>query len=163
MPKNSEFDVNLFLNMLSLKTWEELERKDPTMKDDKNDEKLVNDLFIANVIRKKFNNFGIKIHVPVPLLSIISSCSRDNPGISQVILKELLLDIKSKKGPIPEGYVITTKDFKDCYGRTFPSIKIQDNHKKYSELWYKQKKVTKTPFETDNLCDTPEWWLEVMK
>ena len=93
---------------------------------------------------------------------LLSLCTNENPGQSQVILKDLLSDIKSKKGSIPEGYVITTDDFVNCFPFSFPIMENPTINKKYHELWDKQKTQTRRRGESDNLCDTIEWWKEVM-
>lgn len=87
---------------------------------------------------------------------------KENPGQSQIILKDLLLSIKSKKGPIPSGYVITSNDFSLAFPFSFPIMEIPEVNKKYEKLWDKQKRKKENPLESDNLCDTVDWWKEVM-
>lgn len=139
------------------------EENNPKMDYKPEDEEFLNVSFTANIILNKFKVFDIKIHLPVHLLMILSLCVNENPGQFQIILKDLLLSIKAKKGPIPEGYVITTNDFTSTFPFSFPIIEIPSIESKYRELWDKQKKETRTPLESDNQCDVLEWWKEVMQ
>ena len=129
----------------------------------KNDKEIM-DLFTSQIILKKFNVFDIDIVLPDMLLLILSVCVDGNPGLFQIILKDLLNSIKKKKGPIKRGYVITTHDFVDCFLIQFPIIEIPEVLAKYEALWDEQKikRESSNPFKPDNLCDTPEWWEEVM-
>lgn len=144
--------------------WFFLEQENPNMDYTSDDKEFINNDFISQVLIKKFNVFDIKIHLPLPLLIIIGLCTNENPGQSQIILKQLLLSIKSKKGPIPEGYVISNSDFVECFETSFPIMLIPAFNESYSILWDQQKKQGKIgPMESDNLCDTSEWWKEVMR
>ena len=75
-----------------------------------------------------------------------------------------LFSIKKRKGPIPENYVITADDFGMCFQDSFPIMAISANKESYEILWDQQKKLgdNDKPWESDNLCDTVEWWKEVM-
>lgn len=127
------------------------------------DEEIAN-MFTSRMIIKKFDVFGINIVLPDMLLLILAICTDCNPGQFQIILKDLLNSIKKRKGPIPDGYVITTEDFGFCFLTDFPIIEIPKIYDKYLKLWDGQKKPGEhKPWETDNLCDTPEWWKEVME
>lgn len=128
----------------------------------KHDEDFAN-LFTSRVILKKFEVFNINIVLPDMLLFILNICVEGNPGQFQIVLKDLLNSIKKKKGPIPEGYIVTTDDFSMCFMTNFPIMSIPQINTKYESLWIGQKIQTENPFESDNLCDTPEWWKEVMK
>jgi hypothetical protein len=81
--------------------------------------------------------------------------------MTQIILKDLLLNIKDRRGPIPENYVIASMDFGLCFMHSFPIMEIESIERKYRELWDGQKYDTK--FGSNNLCDTIEWWKEVME
>ena len=143
----------------ALITWMITEKEQKLINDDD-----IKDLFTSQVILKKFKTFGIDIVLPDMLLLILNVCVENNPGQFQIILKDLLNNIKQRKGPIPAGYIVTAMDFSMCFPMSFPIIDIQNVYKKYMDLWDKQKKSSVTsPFESDNLCDTPEWWKEVMK
>lgn len=142
--------------------WFAEEKNNRNMDYTKEDNEFINNSFISQVILKKFKVFNIKIHLPIHLLMILSLCTEENPGQSQIILKRLLLDIKSKKGPIPENYVITFNDFDMCFQDSFPIMDIPAINESYHILWNEQKKKGKIkPKESDNLCDTIEWWKEV--
>lgn len=136
----------------------EQEGKDMSIHD-----KEVENMFTSQMILKKFNVFGIDIILPDLLLLILAICVDGNPGQFQIILKDLLNNIKKRTGPIQAGYTITTWDFSLCFMNDFPIIDIPHINDKYRKLWDGQKKQKAQPWETDNLCDTPEWWKEVME
>ena len=123
----------------------------------------IGDLFTSKVLLKKFDAFGIDIVIPDPLLLILFMCVEGNPGQVQIVLKDLLNHIKKVRGPIPAGYVITSIDFAFCFKDNYPIIAIPEINEKYYKLWDAQKKHDHELLESDNLCDTPEWWKEVMK
>jgi len=136
---------------------EDQEGKDMSVHD-----KEIANIFTSRMIAKKFEVFGIDIVLPDMLLLILAICTDGNPGQFQIILKDLLNSIKKRQGPIPAGYVITPLDFSLCFMNDFPIIDIPSMNKKYETLWDGQKKEKHKEFESDNLCDTPEWWKEVM-
>jgi hypothetical protein len=123
----------------------------------------IDEIFIAKMLFKKFKAFNIDIILPDMLLIILYTCTENNPGQTQIILKYLLEDIKDKKGPIKPGYAITSDDFASCFMTNFPIMEIPAVSVKYLEMWDAQKRKTTNIFESDNLCDTPEWWKEVME
>ena len=120
-------------------------------------------VFTSKMILKKFEIFDIDIVLPDMLLLILDTCVEGNPGQFQVALKDLLTSIKTHKGPIPAGYIVTTEDFSRCFMTEFPIVEIPHIDDKYMKLWDAQKKKNTNTFESDNLCDTPEWWKEVME
>lgn len=128
----------------------------------KHNKDVVNDIFIAKVLLKKFKAFNINIVLPDELLLLLFICTEDNPGQSQLILKVLLEDIKNKIKTIPDNYIITPEDFSHCFN-SFPIMQDKEINDKYHKLWNKQKIKRNNPFESDNLCDTPEWWYEAIK
>ena len=122
------------------------------------------DMFISRMLLKKFEVFGVDIILPDTLLMILDICCESNPGQVQIILKDLLNSIKKRTGkPIPKGYVITSNDFSSCFSKDFPITAIEHINKKYMKLWDGQKKEKAGRFDSDNKCDTAEWWLEVME
>lgn len=139
-------------------TMTEQEGKDMSIHD-----KEVENTFTSQMILKKFNVFGIDIVLPDLLLLILAICVDGNPGQFQIILKDLLNNIKKRTGPIQAGYTITAWDFSLCFMSDFPIIDIPHINDKYRKLWDGQKKTKAQPWETDNLCDTVEWWKEVME
>ena len=144
-------------------SWFLEEMKDSKMEYKEEDKEFLEGSFITKILLKKFKVFDIKIHLPLPLLALLSLCTNENPGQSQIILKDLLNSIKSHRGPIPEGYVITSDDFAHCFPFSFPITSDPAINKKYLELWDGQKKEQHHPMESDNKCDTVEWWKEVME
>lgn len=142
--------------------WFMTEKENPEMKYKPEDEEFLRTSFITKIILKKFQAFDIQIHLPIHLLMILSLCTNENPGQTQIVLKDLLLSIKSKKGPIPNGYVITSDDFSLAFPFSFPIMEIPEINKKYEKLWNEQKRKKENPLESDNSCDTVEWWKEVM-
>lgn len=143
-----------------LVSWELYEKdgKDYTIHDED-----IKKLFISQVLFKKFEMFGIRIVLPDPLLLILHICVEENPGQCQVVLKDLLNSIKSRKGPIPTDYIITANDFSMCFMSDFPIINIKHIYDKYLKLWDGQKYADMKTGRIDNACDTVEWWKEVMK
>ena len=129
----------------------------------KNHDKEVAELFTSQVLLKKFDAFGIDIVLPDMLLMILHICTNNNPGQVQIILKDLLNNIKERKGSIKPGYVITSNDFSLCFAWNFPIIEIPEINTKYESLWMGQKIETDKPLMSDNLCDTVDWWKEVME
>ena len=65
-----------------------------------NHDKEVLEIFTAKVLLKKFDVFDIDIVLPDPLLMILDICVSGNPGQIQVVLKDLLNNIKKRTGPI---------------------------------------------------------------
>lgn len=138
---------------------QEQKKKDMTIHD-----KELSNTFIFQVISKKFDIFGIDIVLPDELIAIIDVCTNSNPGQSQILIKYLLENIKSRKGPIPKGYVVTAEDFAFTFQRRFPILhEYSDLNEKFQKLWDAQKKERINVFDSDNKCDTPKWWLEVME
>ena len=131
--------------------------------DFKNHDKEIADLFTSQVLLKKFDVFDIDIVLPDMLLMILHICTNNNPGQVQIILKDLLNDIKKRKGSIKPGYVITTNDFSLYFIRDFPIVEVPEINAKYESLWMGQKIENNDSFGSDNLCDTIEWWKEVME
>lgn len=127
------------------------------------DDKDIRNLFTSQIILNKFKAFGVDIVLPDMLLLILNVCVENNPGQFQILLKDLLNSIKERKGPIPAGYVIKSTDFSLCFMTNFPIMDIPHINNKYEKLWDGQKIKRNNPFESDNLCDTPEWWKEVME
>ena len=116
------------------------------------------DAFIPGMLVKKMKAFGVDIFLPDPLLLLIDVCTESNPGQAQIILKDLLNSIVERTGKIKKGYMISAEDVAECWPTSFPIVSL--NPELYERKWIDQK--TNKAF-SDNLCDTPEWWLEVME
>lgn len=121
----------------------------------------MNGLFTARMISRKFETFDVDIVLPDMLLMMLDLCVSGNPGMFQIVLKDLLNSIKQRKGPIPNGYIITSEDFAMCFVDSFPILDIKKVEEKYTKMWQEQKRETEA-WGTDNLCDTKEWWKEVI-
>lgn len=143
--------------------WLADEIKNPNMDYIDKDKEFLESSFTAKILLKKFEAFNIKIHLPVHLLMILSLCTNENPGQVQIVLKDLLLTIKARKGPIPSGYVITTEDFSLAFPFSFPIMDIPKINEKYNKLWEDQKFIDMKTNYRENACDTIEYWKEVMK
>lgn len=113
----------------------EKENKDMAIHD-----KDIEEVFTSAMILKKFDVFGIDIVLPDLLLLILDVCVEGKPGLFQVVLKDLLNNIKQRKGPIPTGYIITAMDFAACFMMEFPITEIPHINDKYYKLWNEQKK-----------------------
>jgi hypothetical protein len=157
MEKTKELCSKIYMH------WFLEEMKDPKMPYKEIDEEFLQNSFITKILLTKFKAFDIDIHLPMPLLALLSMCTDENPGMSQIILKDLLNSIKSRIGAIPKGYVITSTDFAFCFPNSFPIIANEQIYKKYIKLWDEQKCERTDTFKSDNLCDTSEWWREVMQ
>ena len=133
---------------------------------DKNDESFHNDLlensFISKMLLKKFDVFDINIRMPDELLLLLSLCSNENPGLVQVILMDLLQSIKNNLGKkIPKGYKISSLDFAKAFPNEFPIIENESIYKKYIEN-FDSIKTTYNEVKL-KLCDTKEWWMQVIQ
>lgn len=151
-----------------LALWMSCEKEDAKMEYTERDKEFFERSFVTKVLSKKLDAFDIDVHIPSYLYMLISVCSDENPGKAQLILKELLTSIKNRKGAgIEKGYVITVSDFVDCFVESFPITGIPAIAKKYQKMWDEQKKergndMRNYPAFSDNKCDTPEYWMEVM-
>ncbi len=110
--------------------------------------------FIAQVLRKKMEVFKIPVQLPDYLLAIIELCTQSNPGVSQVMLKEILAAIPN----LQPGHKVTPEDFNRVYTADFPTMENPRWEKHFEKLWDAQKNS-----EGENLCDTVDWWMELFK
>ena len=109
--------------------------------------------FIAKIIRKKFEAFQIPIKIPNLLLMLIEICTDSNPGVSQIMLKEVLSRIPN----LEPDYQVMPTDFVRVYATEFPLMKNPKWEEYFSKLWDAQKS------DGNNLCDTRDWWMELFK
>ena len=58
---------------------------------------------------------------------------------------------------------MTTNDVRLYFIRDFPIVEVPEINAKYESLWMGQKIENDDSFGSDNLCDTIEWWKEVME
>lgn len=160
---NTELDKIKEMCAKLLILWIKAEADTPDMKYRPEDEEFIEKSFTAKIISKKLDAFGICIHIPVYLYMLIAVCCKENPGQAQLILKVLLNSIKDNKGPIKADYIIRVEDFVNCFANAFPIMIIPEIHSEYQKLWEDQKRQSSGQFlESDNKCDTPDWWREVM-
>lgn len=161
--QNTELDRTEEICAKLMLSWivDEANKSDMTYRPE--DEEFIVKSFTASIISKKLEMFGIDIHIPIYLYMLIAVCCEENPGQAQLILKVLLESIKKSRGPIEAGYIIRVEDFANCFADSFPIMAVPEINSKYRKLWDDQKRQTKDSFlESDNKCDTPEWWREVM-
>lgn len=121
-------------------------------------------LFPICIVLDKLEKCGIDVVIPDMILMILDICCLGNPGVIQLMTKELLMDIKTRQGgSIPKGYVVTADDFVNAYGDAFPLLSLPATEEKYHKLWEAQKKERlSSNLESDNQCDIPEWWQEIL-
>jgi len=121
-------------------------------------------LFPICIVLDKLEKTGIDVVIPDMILMILDICCLGNPGVIQLMTKELLMDIKTRQGgSIPKGYVVTADDFVNAYGDAFPLLSLPATEEKYHKLWEAQKKERlSSNLESDNQCDIPEWWQEIL-
>ena len=129
----------------------------------------ISKLFIARMLRKKFEVFGIHISLPDPLILIIDICVESSPVMTQMMVKDILDTVNTKvfldKG-IPSGYRIRYEDFKLTYP-DIPLLKMDENVRDHlRKLWDSQ---TEYLDENNDIfhyskyhVDTPEYWLETI-
>lgn len=129
--------------------------------------------FIAKVLRKKMEVFNIHVKLPDPLIMLIEICTDSNPGISQLILKRVLLHSKCKSIPEGQMYEVTPTDFSLTFPEEFPIVnttsdeesvppfmRYQRVNPKWEEIFHEEWDAQKNE-NGANKCDTPEWWMEI--
>ena len=123
---------------------------DPNLKSETGSARYLEVSSLAKILTKKMEVFQIPIKIPTEALVVIELCAEGNPGIAQLMLKQLI-----GKDRAPETS-ITPTDFVREYQAAFPIVE-QDNewNHKFYKLWEAQKDP-----EGKNLCDTREWWME---
>lgn len=124
------------------------------------------DSLTSRLLLVKIPGYGIKITPPDWLIYLIETCAGGNPGYIQLIYKELLTFINNANYAgtgIPENYKIRAIDFINCFRFAYPILLDPPIYEKYSKMWDDQKKERENSADSDNLCDTAEYWLEVME
>ena len=113
--------------------------------------------FLSTILYRKMKAVDLGVNIPDECYLLISLCS-DSPGYAQLLLKELLLSIPNLK----KGYTIIPMDFARKFPMEYPMSDNPKWEKYFSQKWDEQKiHSAKFPY-SDNLCDTAEWWLEVL-
>ena len=120
-------------------------------------------LFPISIVLDKLEKCGIDVIIPDMILMIFDICCLGNPGVIQVFVKELLMDVKANQGgSIPKGYIVTGEDFVRLHGDSYPILGLPEFEEKYHALWQAQKRERNKAFDSDNRCDSPEWWQEIL-
>jgi len=120
-------------------------------------------IFPISITLRKLEVFGIDVVIPDMILMILDICAQGNPAIIQLMTKELLMDVKANQGgSIPKGYIITGEDFARLHGDSYPILDLPEFKEKYHTLWQAQKREQNKAFDSDNQCDSPEWWQEIL-
>lgn len=135
-----------------------------SMQGEPDDPELLHRSFIANVLVKKMEAFETGIVVPAYLGALIDLCTDSNPGVSQIILSEIIE--KAFIDQLP--YTLTPDDFVRAFPTRFPVFRqYEDLLPEYERKWDAQK----VPMEerekvgfcgSDNQVDTPEYWKELV-
>lgn len=123
------------------------------------------DTLTSRLLLVKIPGYGVKIIPPDWLIYLIEVCAGDHPGFLQLIYKELLTFINNHcygGTGIPENYKIRAIDFINCFRNAYPILLDPKVYEKYSKMWDEQKKEKCNSADSDNKCDTAEYWLEVM-
>ena len=119
----------------------------------------------GNILKYKIPAYGVKIDPADWLIYLIDVCAGSNPGYIQLIYKGLLEFINNSKFKgrgIPANYKITAEDFSNCFAVEFPIILNPKIEQHYANLWDLQKCTHDKINMSDNMCDTPEYWMCVM-
>ena len=106
--------------------------------------------FVPQVLKKKIEAFNIPIKVTNAVLMMIEICTEGNPGVSQLMLKEIINTCYLKAGD-----TVDFDKFVRTYPMQFPLITNPDICSKYDKMWDAQKDE-----DGNNKCDTVEWWME---
>lgn len=155
---NTKEQMELCSNALMNLLIEEMSGKDLSQHDPD-----IAGLFPISIVLDKLEKCGIDVIIPDMILMIFDICCLGNPGVIQVFVKELLMDVKDNQGgSIPKGYIVTGEDFVRLHGDSYPILDLPGFEEKYRKLWDAQKRDRAKTFDSDNQCDTPEWWQEIL-
>jgi len=155
---NTKEQIELCSNALMNLLIEEMSGKDMSQH-----EPDVAGIFPISIALRKLEVFGIDVVIPDMILMILDICAQGNPAIIQLMTKELLMDVKANQGgSIPKGYIVTGEDFARLHGDSYPILDLPGFEEKYRTLWQAQKRERNKTFDSDNQCDSPEWWQEIL-
>lgn len=124
---------------------------------------IMKNSFTAKILTKKFEAFNVGIELPDELLLLLGLFSGENPGLVQFILMDLLQSIKDKKGLIPRGYEITPLDVASAFPFKWPILEDPEIFNKYLSDDIIKNKATDSNDNKINVCDTKEFWMQVME
>lgn len=141
-------------------TWGMKEQENPDYYRNIEHEPEIENLITSSIILDRIYRFDLNFIVPDPLLTIIYFCSEGNPGLAQMMFKDLFDSIRTKKNfKSDEEYLIKTEDFIDLWRNSFPYMEYESVAKKYLDMWDEQKNPNYVRYENkENLCDTKDWW-----
>ena len=89
-------------------------------------DKIIAEQFFTKILRKKLLAMDVDIIIPDELCLLIELCAT-TPLDCQLILVDILDGILDREGNIPNGYVITYKDFGYTFPNKFPLIALDKN------------------------------------
>lgn len=115
---------------------------------------------IFRILRDKIDRTDIGKVIPDHLLICISFLSCGNPGMCQLLLKEVLLDNKSEvKRRIDTNTQLSTSGFKRWLERksVVPYMEVPEVFQEYGLIWEQQKLP-----DGSNAVDTLEYWHEIL-
>lgn len=121
--------------------------------------------FIHKVLAKKMEAFNTGIIVPVQLSLILDIGTESNPGLSQIVLVDIIKHSQIDSLP----YTIKSEDFVRVFPFNFPDVDDKAFMDKYQAMWNAQKREVNNSgksvqqWQSDNLVDTPEYWAEIVK
>lgn len=115
---------------------------------------------LCQILLNKLKWAGLNVIIPEECLIILAMCS-DSPGTIQLIAHHLLQGIPN----LEQGYEVTPLDFSRVFPSSFPIVQDPKWAKFWEDAWDNQKipKDERKPLQSDNRCDTKEYWLELLK
>ena len=139
--------------------WLQIHHSNPDKLKERNQE-VYDSSFICKVIDNRMKTFNIDIHIPDHLIVLIDLCTGSNPGMSFMMLSEILEKIPDLK----YGHLIQPDDFVRVYGSKFPILSMySDISDRLEKKWDMQKLETPKDFDTDNQCDYKYYWTRFFK
>ena len=116
---------------------------------------------ITSILRHRLNITIPEVSAVVPdhLLMYCSICSCGNPGSAQILLKNILVGNKERIRQAMKLKVMLRSDAIEPSLEDFkyPIFTNPNVKNKYKRLWDRQK------INGQNLCDTREFWTEILK
>ena len=97
--------------------WLQIHHSNPDKLKERNQE-VYDSSFICKVIDNRMKTFNIDIHIPDHLIVLIDLCTGSNPGMSFMMLSEILEKIPDLK----YGHLIQPDDFVRVYRSKFPTF-----------------------------------------
>ena len=107
--------------------------------------------FIYRILVKKLEAYDIDIKLPIEVTLLIDLCILSNPGLSQIVLKDILM----RSDNVCTGYIVNSDDISYLDKILKENVTDEGLTEYYRQYWYDHK------INGMNGCDTKEWWLEV--